>query len=241
MATTSTEDWLLDFSITSDDDKQLTDATIATVLSNTRLQTPHWSPPQIDTGADNENKVFYESNFETARVTMPAVSVAGISSYPPLAPLTDESLIQMASVELNECSATRHMHLEALRQLVLKDKQLHCRTDDAFLVQFLRHRKYNVAEAHQRIRTYFLTRRAHRDVFSDYSPLSVRDVFSSGALSVLPDTDKHGRRVVLWRFGLWNYHKTPREHLLRASTLLLERLLLDESVQVSFVNFLLIR
>ncbi|GIY00551.1 clavesin-2 [Caerostris darwini] len=97
-----------------------------------------------------------------------------------------------AEEELNETEETRNSSIEELRELI-SDKNLKCRTDDAFLLQFLRARKFNVKNACTRLETLnHIFTKSYSDVFADCDIGKVRKIFQSGFGSHLPYRDEEG-------------------------------------------------
>lgn len=71
----------------------------------------------------------------------------------------------------SDCSSTQ---LEELRELVLGDKELTSRTDDIFLLNFLRARKYDTERAFQLIKNYYSTRKRYPEIFNDLKPSAIK-------------------------------------------------------------------
>lgn len=69
----------------------------------------------------------------------------------PTIPLLDPSWVDRAHQELNENPATTLVSLKRLRKLIYAEKkddnQEYTRTDDAFLLRFLRAKKFDVDKA----------------------------------------------------------------------------------------------
>ena len=78
---------------------------------------------------------------------------------------------------------------------------LHCRTDDAFLLRFLRARKFDYDRAYQLLINYFTVRDEHKELFKDLRPSALGKVFEDGGVMTLPNADKEGRRIILLRPG----------------------------------------
>ncbi|VDM02190.1 unnamed protein product [Schistocephalus solidus] len=70
--------------------------------------------------------------------------------YNPEEPLP-EILVKRASKELGEVQGQVGAHLESFRRWLSSMPHLKCRTDDAFLLAFLRHAKFNHSKAQKRL------------------------------------------------------------------------------------------
>ncbi|KAH6935416.1 hypothetical protein HPB50_005576 [Hyalomma asiaticum] len=87
------------------------------------------------------------------------------------------------------------------------DSSLHCPTDDAFLVKFLRARKYNTQAAFENIKKYFKVRTEHPEMFKDLTPSRIP--FDAACrkhrlITVSRQKDPMGRMAVLLKTGAWN-------------------------------------
>uniref|UniRef100_A0A1I8GQX6 CRAL-TRIO domain-containing protein n=1 Tax=Macrostomum lignano TaxID=282301 RepID=A0A1I8GQX6_9PLAT len=192
--------------------------------------------------ANNKQKHPANPQSQTMLCVEPVLNSASNSPEPPpvgsrLSPLA----AQRAAQELGETDSTRGPALAALRDLVTKDVQLRgfCRTDDAFLIKFLRHRKFNVESAHQRIRAYLQVRNSFPDVFANFTPSGVLPLLESGVVSLLPVRDIEGRRLVLYRVGRWDCSKFSSTELVRANGVVIEAALHEEDTQVNGIAVLL--
>ncbi|GIY25016.1 clavesin-2 [Caerostris extrusa] len=118
-------------------------------------------------------------------------------------------IMQIAKQELNENEETRASYIEQLRKLVLAEKNLKCRMDDEFLLQFLRARKFSVEKAFTRLQTLFTVfSRSFPDVFADCDADSIRSMLKCGVASILPYRNEDGSLVLLIKMGEWD----PSQH-----------------------------
>ncbi|KAL1472253.1 hypothetical protein MTO96_039459, partial [Rhipicephalus appendiculatus] len=87
-----------------------------------------------------------------------------------------------------------------LRELLAGETQLKCPDDDAFLVKFLRARKYNVDSAFKNIKKYFKVRRNHPELFDELDPdFALFDTVcrKHKLVTVSREKDPKGRAIVL--------------------------------------------
>lgn len=111
-------------------------------------------------------------------------------------------LVAKAREELQEKPEWRLRDVQALRDMVLKDQpNLRTRLDDAFLLRFLRARKFDYDRALQLLLNYHMSRRAWPEVFHDLRPSTIKHVLDRGFLTVLPHPDPHGRYILCIRPG----------------------------------------
>jgi len=78
---------------------------------------------------------------------------------------------------------------------------LKSRTDDAFLLRFLRARKFDHDRAYNMLVNYYTIRANNADIFGHITPSTVEHVYDYGVAAVLPHKDQQGRRIVYLRPG----------------------------------------
>uniref|UniRef100_A0A2K6P6Q4 Alpha tocopherol transfer protein like n=1 Tax=Rhinopithecus roxellana TaxID=61622 RepID=A0A2K6P6Q4_RHIRO len=111
-----------------------------------------------------------------------------------------EELVTKAREELQEKPEWRLRDVQALRDMVRKEyPNLSTSLDDAFLLRFLRARKFDYDRALQLLINYHSCRRSWPEVFNNLKPSALKDVLASGFLTVLPHTDPRGCHVVCIR------------------------------------------
>ena len=144
---------------------------------------------------------------DSLRTSPSAASLSENALPPPSAPagyvcsLTEE-LVARAREELQEKPEWRLRDVQALRDMVRKEcPDLRTSLEDAFLLRFLRARKFDYDRALQLLINYHSCRRSWPEVFNDLRPSAVREVLASGFLTVLPHTDPRGCPVLCLRPG----------------------------------------
>lgn len=113
----------------------------------------------------------------------------------------------IARDELHEDEYSRDPALAQLREFIVKHPQIkQCRMDSAFLLRFLRNRKFNVTAACDAIVRYLTMKTLHPEFFK-FDPLHLNKLI--GEHLVVPlGQDAEGRLVLLIRYGQFN----PEEH-----------------------------
>ncbi|XP_004630989.1 alpha-tocopherol transfer protein-like isoform X2 [Octodon degus] len=146
-----------------------------------------------------------------------------------------EDLVTKAREELQEKPEWRLRDVQALRDMVRKEyPNLSTSLDDAFLLRFLRARKFDYDRALQLLVNYHSCRRSWPEVFSNLRPSALNDVLSSGFLTVLPHTDPRGCHVLCIRPDRWIPSNYPITENIRAIYLTLEKLIQSEETQDGF-------
>ncbi|KAL1430468.1 hypothetical protein MTO96_014912 [Rhipicephalus appendiculatus] len=146
-----------------------------------------------------------------------------------------ESLEDVARRELRETPEVKQTALNDLRQLISDEPSFHYPTDDAFLVKFLRARKYNTQAAFKNIKKYFTVRTEHPEIFEALTPSCILfDVVcrKHRLITVSRHTDPMGRIAVMLKMGAWNTDICKLTDFFRAGLEVFEHLLLGEEAQV---------
>ena len=94
--------------------------------------------------------------------------------------------------------------MPALRYLldsVLLITGLKSRIDDAFLLRFLRARKFDHDRAYNLLVNYYTIRANNRDLIGHITPGSVEPIYDYGVASLLPHRDREGRSIMYVRPG----------------------------------------
>jgi len=146
--------------------------------------------------------------------------------------LSDE-LLEKAKKELNEDPARREADIEALRQWMLKQRYINGRTDDAFLLKYLRNCKFSIERAKEKIEKYYTLKTALPEWYTgtDVSNQILQDVIRAG-LFVPVGYDHLGRRIIIGRMGNLDPSKYKIDVVFKVNQILSEYVLLDEQTQI---------
>uniref|UniRef100_A0A8C2SNL1 Alpha tocopherol transfer protein like n=2 Tax=Coturnix japonica TaxID=93934 RepID=A0A8C2SNL1_COTJA len=148
-------------------------------------------------------------------------------------------LVTKAREELQEKPEWRLRDVQALRDMVCKEyPSLGTCLDDAFLLRFLRARKFDYDRALQLLVNYHSCRRSWPEVFNNLKPSAIKPVLESGFVTVLPHRDPEGRHVVCIRPDRWTPSNYPITENIRAIYLTLEKLIQSEETQVNGIVIL---
>ncbi|XP_076840323.1 alpha-tocopherol transfer protein-like [Brachyhypopomus gauderio] len=170
----------------------------------------------------------------------PVTNVSFPAPPPPIYSCTlTAELVAKAREELQEKPEWRLRDVQALRDMIMKEQpNLRTRLDDAFLLRFLRARKFDYDRALQLLLNYHGSRRAWPEVFQDLKPSTVKHVLDLGFLTVLPRPDPQGRYILCLRPGKWKPNDYPFVDNIRAIYLTLEKLIQPEETQVNGIVIL---
>ncbi|XP_034839239.1 alpha-tocopherol transfer protein-like isoform X2 [Maniola hyperantus] len=149
-------------------------------------------------------------------------------------PLSEETQA-IAEAELRETESSRCQALDALRNWMEQNpKFLAVRMDAAYLLRFLRTRKFSVPMAQEAIERYMLLRQSWGIAFNqlDYMLPVMTEIIDLGYIFVSPYKDKMGRRVVIYRPGVFDPYKYTNQDMCRVMATCYETLMEDEETQV---------
>ena len=109
------------------------------------------------------------------------------------------------------------------------------RTDDSFILRFLRARKFNVYEAFRLYARYFAYRQQNPNLFKKFhaSETNMKNALLDGFPGVLKLPDQYGRKVLVLFSANWNNERYGLASIYRAILLTLEKLISDEETQIN--------
>ncbi|XP_072385395.1 clavesin-1 [Diabrotica undecimpunctata] len=146
-----------------------------------------------------------------------------------------KELYEVASRELRESESTRKECLEHLRNWIKQNPDIeNCLTDDAFLLRFLRVKKFSIPMAEQTLLKY-LNFRKRFSYFMDNLDCchpNVSEIIGDGFIYVSPFRDTCGKRVVLYDVSKFNLQKFNGADLAKVFAITYETLTDDEENQI---------
>ncbi|KAJ7361753.1 Clavesin-1 [Desmophyllum pertusum] len=107
------------------------------------------------------------------------------------------------------------------------------RSDDAFLMIFLRARRYNVEESFQLLSNYIEFRSKNAAIFENLSAWQLHHVIEDGFPCVLPYSDQNGAQMIIIFAGSWDTDTYGTEEILKAFILSMERLIENDEAQLN--------
>jgi len=150
------------------------------------------------------------------------------------------ALRKVAETELCENPKTRKKALRELRDWLKSQNHISgCRSDNSFLLRFLRMKKFEVADTIKVLEKYLKMRCQNPEWFADLNigEPKLNQLISDGYCFVLPQRDARGRKVVYSRAAAMDASLFTANDVMRAHLLTFEALLEDEDVQVNGVTY----
>ncbi|XP_077519324.1 alpha-tocopherol transfer protein-like [Amblyomma americanum] len=148
------------------------------------------------------------------------------------------SIKYMKGLEFQDLGVTPAAMEEAvnhLRELIMGETLLECPKDDAFLLKFLRGRKFDVQRAFKNVKKYFEVRRDNPEMFG---ALGLHGVPFDVAcrvhrlVAVSRKTDPEGRGVIMCKTGGWRPDMCSLNDFFRIAILYAEHLIFREEFQM---------
>lgn len=143
--------------------------------------------------------------------------------------------LEKARRELNEDPETRQQKIDELRAKFKRDRpDIKLPPDDAFLVRFLRCKKFYIDRAFKMLEHYYEVRRKYPEVFAKFRPSAFKHVYELGVTSILPGRDPEGRKIVaVSNLGAVNPDNYDINEGLASFLVMMEKMLQDEETQVN--------
>ncbi|XP_002739961.1 alpha-tocopherol transfer protein-like [Saccoglossus kowalevskii] len=145
---------------------------------------------------------------------------------------------EKAKRELNEDPSTRNAKIDELRARFKKERpEIKLPPEDAFLVRFLRCKKFDVDRAFKMLVHYYEVRRKYPELYSNYRPSAYRQIYEQEIEAMLPAKDKSGRAVIVFSISKWDPDRYDPDLITAAILIVMEKIIEDEEVQVNGVVF----
>ncbi|XP_023725801.1 alpha-tocopherol transfer protein-like isoform X1 [Cryptotermes secundus] len=142
---------------------------------------------------------------------------------------------EIARKELRETPEVRKEAIVELRDLLREETDLKCPLDkEAWLVRFLRPCKFYPESAFELIKRYYQFKQKHSNLYDGLVPTKNKNIFDHNILTVLPNRDQFGRRVLILELGKkWKHNKVSLDEVYKGCVLFLECAMLEPETQVA--------
>eukprot|EP00095_Tigriopus_kingsejongensis_P000607 maker-scaffold95_size379157-snap-gene-2.40 protein:Tk00607 transcript:maker-scaffold95_size379157-snap-gene-2.40-mRNA-1 annotation:"hypothetical protein CAPTEDRAFT_176851" len=145
----------------------------------------------------------------------------------------DEGWRRKALDEVQEKPEWRDRDIQAFRDLLEDQAHLNCPTNDEFLLKFLRAQKFDYERALTMLTRYFKMREVNPSNFAKAQPSLAASILAHQQQTILPVRDRLGRRILLFRAGIWDPYHVSLSDIFAANYLLLELMALEPRTQVA--------
>ncbi|XP_043921412.1 clavesin-1 [Protopterus annectens] len=149
--------------------------------------------------------------------------------------------VEKSRLELNENPDTLHHDIQQVKDMIITRPDIgFLRTDDEFILRFLRARKFNKADTFKLLAQYFQYRQQNLEMFKNFKAddPGIKRALMDGFPGVLQNLDHCGRKILLLFAANWDQSRNSFIDILRAILLSLEVLIEDYELQIN--GFILI-
>lgn len=140
-------------------------------------------------------------------------------------------LAEKAQKELNEVPSRIPEDLSALKEWISKQPHLRARTDDQFLITFLRGSKFSLERAKEKLDMFYTVRTAVPELFTDRDPTKspISEVIKCGVFLPLPKvTGPDAPRIMLIRPGAYDANKYTIQQIMKVSLFIMDILTIED-------------
>ncbi|XP_043665590.1 alpha-tocopherol transfer protein-like isoform X1 [Vespula pensylvanica] len=165
---------------------------------------------------------------------LPSIKLGEFTLEFELGPLSPE-LQEVARKELRETPELQKESMERFKELLRAETDLKCPLDnDAWLIRFLRPCKYYPESAVKLVKNYYNFKVKHAAIYEGLKPTNEKNIFEQNILTVLPNRDQHGRRILIVQLGKkWKHNKCSLDEIYKGCVLYLEAAMLEPTTQVA--------
>ncbi|XP_043466272.1 alpha-tocopherol transfer protein-like isoform X2 [Leptopilina heterotoma] len=165
---------------------------------------------------------------------LPSIKVGNFVLQFELGPPSPE-IQEVAREELRESPELQKEAVSRLQELLRAEPDLHCPLDnEAWLIRFLRPCKYYPESASKLVKNYYSFKVKHSNVYLGLKPSNERNIFEHNILTVLPNRDQHGRRILIIELGKkWKHNKCSLDEVFKGCVLYLEAAMLEPTSQIA--------
>ncbi|XP_078046884.1 alpha-tocopherol transfer protein-like isoform X4 [Augochlora pura] len=165
---------------------------------------------------------------------MPSLKLGEFTLELELMPPSEE-LQEVAKRELRESPELQKEAIEKLRELLKADTKLKVPLDnDPWLIRFLRPCKYYPESAQKLVQNYYNFKVKHENVYKGLKPSREKNIFEHNILTVLPNRDQHGRRILIIELGKkWKHNKCSLDEVFKGCVLYVEAAMLEPATQIA--------
>lgn len=141
---------------------------------------------------------------------------------------------EIARKELRETPDVKKEAIAAFRDLLKEEKDLKAPYHkESWMLRFLRPTKFYPESAHELVKRYYQFKQKHHNLYDGLVPSKNKNIFDHNILTVLPNRDQFGRRVLILELGKkWKHNKVSLDEVYKGAVLFLEAAMLEPETQV---------
>lgn len=142
---------------------------------------------------------------------------------------------EVARKELRETPEVQKEAMARLRELLKAEIDLKSPLDnEAWLIRFLRPCKYYPESSLDLVKHYYNFKTKHFNIYNNLQPSKEKNIFDQDILTVMPNRDQHGRRMLIIELGKkWKHNKCSLDEVYKGCVLYLEAAMLEQHTQIA--------
>ncbi|XP_075214787.1 alpha-tocopherol transfer protein-like [Lycorma delicatula] len=141
--------------------------------------------------------------------------------------------VERAKQELNETPEKTKESLAAIRKLLEAEIGLNAKNDDAFLLRFLRAKKFDVSKAFSMLQRYYQMKAESPELFRVPLPSKKLHILEMQCQTMLPERASNGSRVYIFRVDKCNISKVTVDDVFCTNVMALELVVREPETQVA--------
>ncbi|XP_055709525.1 alpha-tocopherol transfer protein-like isoform X1 [Phlebotomus papatasi] len=140
----------------------------------------------------------------------------------------------VAERELRETPERQKKATEELRNLLKEEKDLVLPLDnDGWLIRFLRPCKYYPESARNLVKSYYGFKVKHKQLYDGLVPSKEANIFKHNIITVFPNRDQLGRRILVLELGKrWKHKEVNLDEVFKGCVLFMEAAMVEPETQV---------
>ncbi|XP_074039986.1 alpha-tocopherol transfer protein [Leptinotarsa decemlineata] len=144
-----------------------------------------------------------------------------------------QQLLDWAKENINEDPETRCQVLQDFKDMIYaRGECVPHRTDDAFILRFLRGRNFVLERAHRLLVNYYNFKEDNPEFYEGVNLRSLLKVGEDSIIIVPPYREQTGRRILLYRMGNWDPERLSTDELFQSTMIVLELAILEQRAQI---------
>jgi hypothetical protein len=144
-----------------------------------------------------------------------------------------QELLEWAKENLGEDPETKCQIISDFRDMIYaRGECTPHRTDDAFLLRFLRARHFIIERAHRLLVNYYDFREVNPQYCQNIDLTTLKKIGADQVILVPPYRDGNGRRMMQYRIGSWDPEKHSLDEMFQATIATVEMALIEPRAQI---------
>lgn len=149
----------------------------------------------------------------------------------PIRPLPDD-LIERAKEQINEVPERVEEDIQHIKDWIKKQPHLRARTDDQWILAFLRGCKFSLERTKEKIDFFYTIRTMLPELFADRDPMKpeLQEVMKTGFFMPIVSKSNDEQKMILLKSGAYDPEKIKMQDVFKVNMMALDIGLLEDDV-----------